>query len=87
MDPVERMHKAVEVLATTPGRIKDRLELTLIQCAPLQPNDFPESLRGEYEQVLKAYQELTMRTERQAISVAKRLFRIYVSLINHDDNI
>ena len=48
-----KLQLAIDVLATHPGRIRDRLLPAFMEFAPLLPRDFPKHLRDDFEWMSK----------------------------------
>ena len=86
----ERVHLAVETLATGPGDVRSRLKSAGITLAPLRAREFPEELRKDFEWIMEQLTrydpvgsegsiEATMKRIQNSTGekIAKRLFALY----------
>lgn len=90
---IERVHLAIETLATGPGDVRSRLKRAGITLTPLQVREFPEELRREFQWIMEQLTrhdpvrsegriEATMSRIQNSTGemIAKRLFALYSKL-------
>jgi hypothetical protein len=89
----ERLHLAVENLATERGSLQDRLYYAFLDIHPLRVEDFPERLRNEFREISEEMTKVKpvgdegsikatciVMSDDEAAKIAQRIFDLFTAI-------